>query len=138
MCECIYPPPPPQGWLRWEFLTPKWLLAGIPSGGVEPVGARGAKPLGLRGGLGGRSPPSIGGPGGGSPLVGVRGRSPRKNFEGVWSQKLLFTLKTRPPPPLPPPPPPPPAAPEPPFVSQFNIMAKGLVRWTCVAILLGK
>ena len=49
----MYLPPPPQGWLRWEFLTPKWLLAGIPSGGVEPVGARGAKPLGLRGGLGG-------------------------------------------------------------------------------------
>ena len=44
------------------------------------MGARGAKPRGLRGGLGGRSPPSIGGPGGGSPLVGVRGRSPRENF----------------------------------------------------------
>ena len=37
--------PPPQGWLRWDFLTPKWLLAGIPSGGVEPVGARGAKKI---------------------------------------------------------------------------------------------
>ena len=81
------PPPSPQGWLRWDFLTPKWLLAlswlGFPAGGWNPWEPEG------------RSPPSIGGPGGGSPLVGVRGRSPRKIFDGVWCQNSYILRRRR-------------------------------------------
>ena len=59
MCDCISPPPLPPGLASLGLfdsqVAPGSVLAGIPSGGVEPVGARGAKPPQHRG-FGGEAP----------------------------------------------------------------------------------
>ena len=84
ICANVFPPPPsPQGWLRWDFLTPKWLLAEswlCPGWDSQRGG-------GTRGSPRGEAPPASGVQGAVAPWWGFGGEAPGK-FLMVYGAKI--------------------------------------------------